>query len=323
MLKRFLSWPLKLMRRMLGTAQIIERLEQTDARNEQRYFRQSQMTIALGNAVSYSRVDAAQLRALPVYQRASQMVRLLSPMDIDGGAFARFGRPNDGGYVMVDNFSGDTVDAAYSFGVGREASWDFAIADRGIDVLMFDHTIDRSPISHPRCHHIRVGVRGARLDDRRRTLDELIQERGHAGSRRLILKVNIDGAEWDVFDQAPSASLERFAQMVIEFHRLTAAAHDERSLARIVRVLDKINHTHQSVHVHANTNMPRPPVWIGSLVLPDALAVTYIRRADVAGRLRKCQRVFPTSLDQPSHGAAPGLHLGNFQLDDELRIPSA
>jgi hypothetical protein len=314
-LRRLVSTIVRLLRRAQGTAQLFEQQRLLDARQERRHFRQTQMLLALGNAVTYSTMSREQLRALPIYQRCAQIVRLLSPMDVEGAGFTRLGRRNDGGYVMLDTISADTVDAAYSFGVGHDASWEAAVAALGIDVHMFDHTIDRSPLSNPKCHHVATGVTGHNADPARRALGELIAGRGHAGARRLIMKMDVEGAEWDVFDQAPAEVIEQFSQLVIEFHRLTAAAHDERPLARMLRVLGKLHQTHQCVHVHANTNVPRAPVWIGSMVLPDALEATYVRRADVAGRLTRTSRQFPAALDQPSNAASPGLHLGTFTAD--------
>jgi hypothetical protein len=69
----------------------------------------------------------------------------------------RLGRNGDGGYVLLDDFTG--VSAALSFGIARECSWDSAMAQRGIDVYQYDHTVDgptpgfgssrkRSPRSH-------------------------------------------------------------------------------------------------------------------------------------------------------------------------------
>jgi hypothetical protein len=314
-LKTLRSWILGRIRRALGTAQVLEQQQLFDARQEQRHFRQTQMMLALGNAITYSTLSADRLRALPVYQRCAQIIGPLSPMDVDGGVLVRIGRHHDGGYVMLEGFSRDTVDAAYSFGVGRDASWDTAIADRGIEVFLFDHTIDRLPVSHAKCHHVRTGVTGFKQDERRRTLSALIADRGHAGSRRLIMKMDVEGAEWDVFDEASPDAIAQFSQLVIEFHRLTAAAHEERRLARILRVLGKLNQTHQCVHVHANTNVPRPPIWIGPLVLPDALEATFIRRDEVPGRLRPTRRQFPDAIDEPSNPSSPGLHLGRFTAD--------
>ena len=48
-----------------------------------------------------------------------------------GKNFVRVGRPNDGGYILVDNFnvsSGRHI--AYSFGINDDVSWDLDMAQR-------------------------------------------------------------------------------------------------------------------------------------------------------------------------------------------------
>ena len=53
-----------------------------------------------------------------------------------GKNFVRFGKPNDGGYVMVDNFK--TSGVAYSFGINNDVSWDSDMATRGYEIFMYD-----------------------------------------------------------------------------------------------------------------------------------------------------------------------------------------
>ena len=52
-------------------------------------------------------------------------------------------REGDGGYVVGDIFSPDQVDACYSLGVGSDVSCDRAIANCGIPVFLYDHTVGR------------------------------------------------------------------------------------------------------------------------------------------------------------------------------------
>ena len=65
----------------------------------------------------------------------------------------RIGRAYDGGYVMVDDFDNCV---AYSFGISDDVSWDFDIAKRGIDVYMYDHTIDSLPVYDERFHFFKT-----------------------------------------------------------------------------------------------------------------------------------------------------------------------
>jgi hypothetical protein len=54
---------------------------------------------------------------------------------------------------------------------------------------------------------------GRRFD----TIEGHIGANGDAG-RRLILKIDVEGAEWGAFLQTPEALLDRIDQLVVEFH---------------------------------------------------------------------------------------------------------
>ena len=66
-------------------------------------------------------------------------------MDVLGAKYRRVGRDFDGGYVMLDDFSSQKFDAAYSFGINDDVSWDEAMAALGMDIFMYDHTIEKLP----------------------------------------------------------------------------------------------------------------------------------------------------------------------------------
>ncbi len=57
------------------------------------------------------------VKTSPVYKRCAEIIILLSPMDVDGGSYVRMGKKFDGGYVMLDSFNRQNMDAAYSFGI--------------------------------------------------------------------------------------------------------------------------------------------------------------------------------------------------------------
>jgi len=310
MLRAIRTSMLRLYRRMLGTWQLYEKQELFDWRNKRRHDRQMATLLKLGNALAYSQADPDTIKATALYRRCAAIVALLTPMDPDGAAFVRVGRDHDGGYVMVDRLQPDIVEAAYGFGIATDTSWDEAIAARGIDVYMFDHTIKVLPAGLPRCRAFATGITGRRKGPALRTLSELLAEHGHAASRRLIMKMDVEGSEWDVFDEAASEVLDQFSQIVVEYHDLTAAVYSAALLEKVRGVLTKLNRTHQSVHVHANGL--RLPLWVGPLVLPDILEVTYVRRTDWEGRLSPSRRLFPTDLDMPSDEGSPDIYLGRF-----------
>ena len=100
--------------------------------------------VSLGNTQSSLNMDLAKALVSTIYRRCREIINLLSPMDVEGVGYVRVGGDNDGGYVMLDDFK-RKIEAAYSFGIGSDVSWDEAMACRGIDVFMYDHTIEELP----------------------------------------------------------------------------------------------------------------------------------------------------------------------------------
>ena len=135
MLKKIKKNLLLLIRRIMGIEELLKQINLLNLDHE----KQQKQLIALGNGL-ISFFDPKNVRTTRVYNRCEEIVSLLSPMDIKDGKYLRIGRKNDGGYVLLDNFSDGSVKSAYSFGISNDVSWDEDIANLGIDVFMFDHT---------------------------------------------------------------------------------------------------------------------------------------------------------------------------------------
>ena len=55
------------------------------------------------------------------------------------------GPKRDGGYVLMDDFH--NISIAYSFGIDGDVSFDAALAQKNIDIYMYDHTINSLPFN--------------------------------------------------------------------------------------------------------------------------------------------------------------------------------
>lgn len=220
---------------------------------------------------------------------------LLRPVGLRGPPLVRLGNPlGDGGYVAADLFERTT--ALFSYGVGREVSFDRDLAERGIDVHMFDHTVDGPPEAHDRFHFVREGVASAaHLGPSLGTLADHLAQRGHLRSRHLVLKMDIEGHEWDVLDAAPERVLAAFEQIVIEVHGLNRLG-DAVFRRRAHRVLARLRASFHVIHVHANN--VRGLVSVAGLAVAPILEITYLRR-DLADP-RDWTTVLPRELDAPN-----------------------
>ena len=83
---------------------------------------------------------------------------LISPKKVVGKNRILLGDKYDGYYVLLDDF--DNIKIAYSFGISKNIQFDKALADKGIDVFMYDHTINSLPYQNPKFHWKKLGLCG-------------------------------------------------------------------------------------------------------------------------------------------------------------------
>lgn len=295
----------RLLRRILGTEQIFQQLE--------RELIAQRHTIERTNAyLEFATIDEARFKASNKYQHFNQFISILEPMDVADAKYRRVGRDYDGGYVMLDDFCLENVESAYSFGINDDVSWDRDMANMGIDVYMYDHTIEKLPESNPHFHFFREGVTGDSKEKGLQTLSNLVRRNGHEASKNLILKMDIEGCEWNVLQATPSAVIAQFTQIVIELHDLDPT-RSSGELSHMISALEKLNQTHQSIHVHANGL--NGVTWLGESALPKTLEVTYIRKEDYKNRLVQNTRTFPTEYDRPNAPWLNDIYLGPFAVE--------
>ncbi|MEA1832400.1 hypothetical protein U8607_09910 [Methylobacterium durans] len=244
---------------------------------------------------------AIQARLVPILRR-------LRPHRAIGAEKIRIGRDHDGGYVMVDDLDG--VQAAYSLGISDDVSWDFDLANRGIEVLQFDHTIARCPIEHPLLRWSKLGIEGLPSDDAQLdTLPNILTRNAHRDRTDLILKCDIEGHEWEMLSHLSSNLLDCFRQIVIELHVLNRIK-EPAFLDAFRRAVHALTANHRVVHVHANNCAPY--FILGGVPLPSVLELTLLRRD--RRPLEPSDEVFPTRLDMPNAPHLADFVLGTFQF---------
>ena len=146
---------------------------------------------------------------------------------------------------MVNDF--ENVKIAYSFGISHEISFDKGLADKNIDVFMYDHTISKLPYDNPRFHWNKIGLTSEKFKKKdMKTLDELIKQNNHSNEKNMILKIDIESSEWNIFEKLTINTLKQFKHIVGEFH-----FNDENKYI-CLDILKKIQFTHQIIHLHCN-----------------------------------------------------------------------
>ena len=230
----------------------------------------------------------------------------MTPHALVGHGKVRLGNAADGGYVCVDDLDG--IDTALSFGINDDISWDHDVADRGLTVYQFDHTVADPAPDDPRMvfEAKRIDVHSS-ADSQ--SLSDLIRRHDKGDRPNIILKMDIEAWEWNVLDATPEEELARIAWIACELHYFKGLA-DPRHRALVDRCLGKLNRCFAAVHVHAN-------VWGGlcnlaNVVFPDVLEVTFANRA--CYRLTENRELFPSPLDASCDPETPDFYLGDFRF---------
>lgn len=219
-------------------------------------------------------------------QQFHELLRLKKPLNY---GYVRVGAEHDGGYVMVDDFHGGI---AYSFGINNDVSWDHDMARLGYHLYMYDHTIEQLPYGDEAFHFFKQGITGTDESDLLKRLSTFLVENHHDKMDNMILKMDVEGAEWDVFENISEDVLQKFRQIVVEFHGLC----NFQRLARYNRILEKINHTHQAVHYHINNY--GAVNWFADKPYGDAIEVTFVN--ETAYRFIDSREILPRKEDAPN-----------------------
>lgn len=249
-----------------------------------------------------------------VAERVRAILARLAPQSVPGTAKLRVGRDRDGGYVMLDDFA--DIAGAVSGGIADDVSWDLDIAGRGIPVAQFDPSLAGPPAEHAlfRFERLRLGAEDVEPDGDAGTgsarLDTVLATRMAHSDGPLLLKLDVEGDEWAVLAAVPDATLDRFRQLVCEFHGLERLGEPGFGAAADA-VFAKLARSHFVHHVHGNNCADFANV--GNVVVPQSLEVSFARRADY-----RCEPdpglSFPTPFDRPNQPGRADLFLGGFRF---------
>jgi hypothetical protein len=181
----------------------------------------------------------------------------VQPVALRNCALSRFGSAHDGGYLMCGNLIRG-VAAAYSYGIGPNDDWGCAISTQ---FKVPTHQYDCFDPARPVCttgrfvfHNECVGAKREQVESR--TFDTLagqIASNGDAGSH-LVVKIDVEGAEWDALMATPDAVLQRIDQLAMELH----GVNDAKFVATVKRLKQHFHVVNLNVNNHSCTPYAAP-----------------------------------------------------------------
>ena len=215
----------------------------------------------------------------------------------------RIGSDKDGGYVLL-NSGLESINVVYSYGVGGNSDFETMFCEKFNTIArLYDHTVDSAALKRDFLHFKKEGVGEKKTKDRNTIESHVSENADH--KKQLILKMDIDGGEWDTLLHSPDSVLGLFNQIVIEVHGMGTDLSEslnggevyEASLDKKIKVLKKINNLFYLFHVHAN-NYSRVfyKKWYK---IPDTLELTYTNKKIVKNP-EPSKVIFPTEFDRPN-----------------------
>lgn len=247
------------------------------------------------------------------YKRLKNLLRVDRLKDYELISIA--GSSLSGHYLMADSFRKNSI--AYTFGLNRDASWELEMVRKGYQSFIYDHNKTGLPFFVEGFNYFQEGLSGdsqplKQLD----TLANYIKRNGHQNRTGMILKMDIEGAEWDFLNSVDIKTLKQFDQIIFEMHNLVRSCSKEESNRRL-KALEKLNWTHQLVHLHANNTSY--VVQMNGFTFPDVIEVTYVNR-DKFKTFEDPLLILPTDKDVAIDKNREDVYLGNWNrpFDDNL-----
>ena len=175
------------------------------------------------------------------------LFEMLQPVALTNCRLERFGEAHDGGYLMCGNLLGQ-VQSGYSYGISGYDKWGCDISTK-LNVRL--HQYDCFNTTQPECpggdtvFHAEC-VDGITRTEEGRFFDTINNQFAKNGDRakRLVMKIDVEGAEWDSFLFSPGDVLAQIDQIAVEFH----GVQDDKYVA-VVQRLKEFFHV---AHIHFN-----------------------------------------------------------------------
>jgi hypothetical protein len=185
------------------------------------------------------------------------------------GIKVRLGANSDGGYIISD--LGNIYDCYISAGVSNEESFSRDFINKynmnKENSFAFDGTIQDYPYDYTEnISFIKKNI-NAFIDETNTDLSNLINTYNN-----IFLKMDIEGGEYPWLFSLTKDKLDKFAQIVIEFHGVTDDSWGTILINKI-ECFEKLCKSHYLVHAHGNNCAS-----IDSANIPNVMELTYINK---------------------------------------------
>ncbi len=176
-------------------------------------------------------------------------LRQIQPF-MNGHELIRIGNQGDGGYLLPDDLR--EINGCLSIGCNGEWSFEKELFQYS---LIASHILDleeTKPIDLEKQHVFHSGLLGAKNIGDYVTLEKFLENCNLDSAEDLILKMDIESAEYEVLLDASMDTLKKFRIMVVEFHYFSRSLNPELLLSTFIEIFSKLNMIFDIVHFHPN-----------------------------------------------------------------------
>lgn len=225
------------------------------------------------------------------YSKVDELLKKIKIID-SGHELVRVGLEGDGGYLIPNILS--SIEYSFSPGVGNLVSFDNDLKKYKIKSFLLDKSIDSAEDFDFTKKNI-----NSYSDENNITLDEFLNLKLQSKSNnKLILQMDVEGAEIETLYSTSIDTLDRFKIIIIEFHHFFEIV-TPMGLRVYNDIFDKLLINHCIVHIHAN-NQDGITLNINNNKISNGYNFTFINKKDCKF-IKKINYELPHKLDFKSN----------------------
>ncbi|SDQ94595.1 FkbM family methyltransferase [Pseudovibrio sp. Tun.PSC04-5.I4] len=215
----------------------------------------------------------------------------------------RIGGCGDGGYLVPNDLEG--IRYCFSPGVDYTASFESELANEyDVKCFMADASVSEPPSQNP-AFDFEAKYIGPRNIGEFMTLSSWVTKKA-CNDDEMLLQMDIEGAEYDVFIETDIDILKKFRSMIVEFHGLDRL-FDRNYISVMTAIFEKIYKGFSIAHVHPNNCCG--VVSLGGIDVPKVVEITFIRNDRVQACSSNLPIILPHQLDEQNVDSKPDIKM--------------
>ena len=199
-----------------------------------------------------------------------KLLDLIKPHDL-GFKLVRLGSKNDGGYLIPNILN--SISSCFSAGVGNNVEFEKDLKERKLNIFLADGTIKKN-IKLKKFDFLKKNL-ASYSDKKNITLTEWIEIKLVKKNNNLLLKLDIEGSEYDVIHSVKQDYLKMFKIIIIEFHYLEKL-NNILNYKIFFNCFKKILMNFEIAHIHPNNC--QGSYFVAGEKFPTALEVSFLRK---------------------------------------------